>query len=352
MPKHVLIVYNPSARSQTHAEEWLGHFVSELTKNGDYLVTLYPTTPETTAKHLVPLLVPPLDLVIAAGGDGTIRFALAALAEAKSDIPAALMPLGTGNVLARNLGIVAEKFFADPLENALDVIVHGEPIRIDMGTMNGEYFAGMAGAGPLSDAFVYPARQLKTKFKMLAYATAMINTIAERPVIFKITTGGRSFRVQASGVFVGNVEDLGLGKSSDIAHLTDGELELHVLNPKKFNDYVQIGFRFAGGHIDGAAPHYVLKVKEALIEVIPRKGLRSAFQKAAKKARLFLTRAADSPSPRNEKITAMIDGEAAGTTPMHVAVVPSAVTVLVPSKQRETETDIAEMAPQTANADI
>jgi hypothetical protein len=55
MPKQILLVYNPSARSQTHAEEWLGHFVSELTKDGEYLVTLYPTTPETTSHHLVPL---------------------------------------------------------------------------------------------------------------------------------------------------------------------------------------------------------------------------------------------------------------------------------------------------------
>ncbi|MFA6209034.1 MAG: diacylglycerol kinase family protein [Candidatus Obscuribacterales bacterium] len=328
MPKQILLVYNPTARSQTHAEEWLGHFVSELTKDGEYLVTLYPTTAETTAQHLVPLLKPPLDLVIAAGGDGTIRFALAALAQAKSDIPAALMPLGTGNVLARNLGIVAEKFFANPLENALDVITNGTPMRIDMGMMNGEYFAGMAGAGPLSDAFVFPARQLKTKFKMLAYATAMVNTMAERPIVFKITTGGRSFCVQASGVFVANVEDLGLGKTADSSLLQDGMLELHVLDPADFNDYVQIGFRFAGGHVDSNKPHYVLKVKEAVIEVVPRRGLRSAFQSIAQRVRRTLTKS--SGGHRSDRVTAMIDGEEAGTTPMRITVIPGAVNVLVP----------------------
>lgn len=328
MPKQILLVYNPTARSQTHAEEWLGHFVSELTKDGEYLVTLYPTTAETTAKHLVPLLKPPLDLVIAAGGDGTIRFALAALAEAKSAIPAALMPLGTGNVLARNLGIVAEKFFANPLENALDVITNGIPMRIDMGMMNGEYFAGMAGAGPLSDAFVFPARQLKTKFKMLAYATAMVNTMAERPVVFKITTGGRSFCVQASGVFVTNVEDLGLGKTADSSLLQDGMLELQILDPANFNDYVQIGFRFAGGQVDSNKPHYVLKVKEAVIEVVPRRGLRSAFQNIAQRVRRTLTKSTG--GQRSDRVTAMIDGEEAGTTPMRITVIPGAVNVLVP----------------------
>jgi diacylglycerol kinase family enzyme len=350
MPKQILLVYNPSARSQTHAEEWLGHFVSELTKDGEYLVTLYPTTPETTAHHLVPLLRPPLDLVIAAGGDGTIRFALAALAEAKSDIPAALMPLGTGNVLARNLGIVAEKFFADPLENALDVINNGVPMRIDMGMMNGEFFAGMAGAGPLSDAFVFPARQLKTKFKMLAYVTAMINTMAERPVVFKITTGGKSFCVKASGVFVANVEDLGLGKTSDPNILQDGFLELHVLDPSKFSDYIQIGFRFVGGYINSTKPHYVLKVKEAMIEVIPRRGLRSAFQTIAQRVRRTLTNTKG--NYRSDRVTAMIDGEEAGGMPMRITVIPHAVNILVPANTFTAITAITALTEDTANSQI
>jgi diacylglycerol kinase family enzyme len=98
----------------------------------------------------------------------TAQFALPwpPLAEAKSDIPAALMPLGTGNVLARNLGIVAEKFFANPSrERPRRNHQWHVPLRIDMGMMNGEYFAGMAGAGPLSDAFVFPARTAQNEIQ-------------------------------------------------------------------------------------------------------------------------------------------------------------------------------------------
>jgi diacylglycerol kinase family enzyme len=335
MPKNALIIYNPTARSQQQSEVWIGKIVEELNKREEYLVTLYPTTAETTPHDLVPLLKPPLDLVIPAGGDGTVRFALAALAEARSDIPAAILPLGTGNVLARNLGIVKETFFADALENAYDNIVNGHPIRIDMGMMNGEYFAGMTGAGPISDAFLKPGRDEKTQFKMLAYATAMIETISMPPVIFKITTGGRSFKVEASGIFVGNVEDLGLGKPVDINVLSDGFLDLHILNPKNFGDYVNVGFRFAGGEVEGEVPDYVLKVKEALIEVMPRRGVRSSFQRIGSKIKAFFSGKAVAEVPRGQQIIGMIDGEAHGTTPLRVTVIPQAVSVLVPPEREQ-----------------
>jgi diacylglycerol kinase family enzyme len=141
MTNQVLVIYNPSLKSQVHTEEWMGQLVRELNHSEQYLVTFFPTTPETTAADIVPLLELPLKLVIAAGGDGTIRFALAALAMARSPIPVALFPIGTGNVLARNLGIVDHELLADPLAHAYDYISNGVPMRIDMGMMNGEFFA-------------------------------------------------------------------------------------------------------------------------------------------------------------------------------------------------------------------
>jgi diacylglycerol kinase (ATP) len=355
MSKQALVVYNPTAKSQDHDDSWISRLVGVLSHHDNYVVTLYPTSAETTDADLVALIKPGLDLVVAAGGDGTIRSVLAALAHAKSDVPAALMPLGTGNVLARNLGIVDERFFADPLAHAFDPIASGVPVRIDMGTMNGHYFAGMAGAGPLSDAFMVPERGAKTSFKNLAYAKAMLETMAMRPVIFKITTAGRTFQVQASGIFVANVEDLGLGKPCDLNTLTDGYLNLHVLDPKNFGEYMAIGFRFAAGYADSKAPHYVLRVKEALIEVIPRKGLRSHFQSLVGKLKmLFGGKLA--PTPRSQYIPAMIDGEPVGTTPMHVRVVPHAVTVLVPAVrvqeagQGTTQDTVQESAPAVSVA--
>ena len=342
MPKHALVIYNPAAKSQVQTEVWIGKLVEKLNEHAEYLVSFYPTTAETGPEHLVPLFKPPLDLVIAAGGDGTVRFALAALAKAKSHIPCAIFPLGTGNVLARNLGIVKESILSNPLEHAFDYVVNGRKVEIDMALMNGEYFAGMAGVGPLSDAFMRPRRELKNRFRLLAYIVAMIQTVAMPPRVFKITTGGMSFKVQASGVFVANVEDLGMGKTNDMSGLSDGFLELHIVDPLNFGDYVNLGFRFVGGSVDEKAPECILRCKEAIVEVLPRRGVRSHFQAMAKEVRQFLAGKKIADPLRVSQVPTMIDGEECGTTPMRVTILPKAVTVLVPQERAEVPKKTAE----------
>jgi diacylglycerol kinase (ATP) len=335
MAKHVLVIFNPAAKSQVHPDEWIGKLVEELNKDDEYLVSFYPTTAETIPEHLVPLFKPPLDLIIAAGGDGTVRFALAALARAQQNIPVAIFPLGTGNVLARNLGIVDVNLFADPLQRAYDYIKNGEAKRMDMGMLNGHYFAGMAGVGPLSDAFMTPARTEKTKFKLWAYVKALLKSITMPPRIFKITTGGKTFRVEASGLFIANVQDLGIGRDVDFDLLSDGYLDLHVVNPTNFKEYVGLGFRYAGGSKTEDNPEYVLKIKEAMIELVPRQGVRSAFQNVALKLHSMLTGKPPEEASRSDQLPCMIDGEESGFTPMRLTVIPQAVNVWVPTVKQE-----------------
>ena len=80
-----------------------------------------------------------VQLVVICGGDGTIMACLGALVG--TDVPVALVPLGTGNLLARNLGVPTE--FAD----ALAVAVNGVDRRIDLGRVGDQRFAVMAGIG-------------------------------------------------------------------------------------------------------------------------------------------------------------------------------------------------------------
>lgn len=345
MTKHALVIYNPAAKSQVQTELWIGKLVEKLNQHDEYLVSFYPTTAETGPEHLVPLFKPPLDLVIAAGGDGTVRFALAALAKAKSRIPCAIFPLGTGNVLARNLGVVRESILANPLENAYDYIINGRPIDIDMALMNGEYFAGMAGVGPISDAFMRPPRELKTRFRLMAYISAMIQTIAQPPRVFRITTGGMTFKVQASGIFLANVEDLGMGKTNDLANLSDGFLELHIVDPVNFTDYINLGFRFVVGSVDEKAPECILRCKEAVVEALPRRGVRSEFQRMAKAIRNFFAGKKIPDPARVSQAPVMIDGEECGVTPMRVTIVPKAVRVLVPQQRAEVPIKTEEELP-------
>jgi len=245
-------------------------------------------------------------------------------------IPVGILPLGTGNQLARNLGIYEENILGDPLDDAIRVLMTGKPMPIDLGVMNGEYFCVAAGAGPLSDAVISTDHQEKVNWKMLAYASSMIQTLALPPVNFRLTTVGESFIVRAAGVFITNISDLGVGKLSDTAELNDGLLDLCVLNPTEFQDYVELGFRFAGGFIGGKAPYYIRKVSSLLVEVIQRPPKKTRLQAIGSSIKSFFMGPEETAPPEHKEVIAMIDGDAFGTTPMQIEVIPQAVSILVP----------------------
>jgi diacylglycerol kinase (ATP) len=330
MTHQVLVVYNPTSKSQRQTEEWMGKLVGKLNSEDHCLVSFYPTTERTRPPDLAPLLPPSLKLVIAAGGDGSIRIVLGALAMRRSPVPAALLPIGTGNVLARNLGIVENRLLVDPLQNFYDYLVNGVPRRIDLGMMNGEFFGGMAGVGPLADAFTQPKRHEKTKTKLLAYMATLLASIAEPPRYFKITTSGWSFKIQASGIFIGNVDTLGIGAAPDLDSLQDGLLTLHVINPVIAGDYLELVKRYAGGCRQDNPADWYFPIKEALVETVPRRSHPSPFQLQAVWLRKLLSGKPPSAPRRGEQLACMIDGDICGCTPMRVTVIPSAVNILVP----------------------
>jgi len=330
MSRHALVVYNPTAGSASGADLWLGPVVHRLASR--YTVTVLPTVPDMNPSDILHAIGKPIDLLVAAGGDGTLRYALGAVAEAKSDIPVGIIPLGTGNQLARNLMIYEENILSDPLDEALSIILDGVTMRMDLGIMNGQYFCICAGAGPLSDAILMPEQKDKVNWKMLAYASSVIQNFAMPPVMFKVTLDeeNETFQVAASGLFVSNIADLGLGTLSETAELNDGLLDLCILNPSEFGDYLHMGFRFAGGFVGGEAPYYIRKVRSLSVEVVPSRAKLSRFQHIGHRIRSFFSGNNETRPPVAQQVIAMIDGDAFGETPMHIKVVPHAVNVLVP----------------------
>ena len=324
-PRTALIAYNPSARTSADPDMWLGSVIHRLCDDSDYVVTVRATRPGMPSKELV--APGNYDLVVAAGGDGTVRAVVQALLDSALDIPLGIIPVGTGNQLARNLGLYEDSLLSEPIEDAVKVLLEGVPRRIDVGRMNGHAFVVAAGAGPMSDAVIMPGREEKTQWKMLAYAASLIQTIGMPPVVFRVTTGGDEFEVTASGLFVTNVGYLG-GTLSETAELDDGLLDLCILNPQSFADYLELGFAFAGGLYGGQAPYYIRKVKELLAEVVPRP-TDSILRRMGRRVWSWMSgRAPARPHP--QEVIAMVDGDACGTTPMRIDVIPRAVGILAP----------------------
>jgi YegS/Rv2252/BmrU family lipid kinase len=167
-----------------------------------------------------------VDLLVVWGGDGMVQRALDVLARTKagSRIPLAIMPAGTGNLLAGNLGIPHD------LEAAVKVAFHGERRRIDLGRINGEYFGVMAGVG-FDGAMIRDAdRKLKDRLGKLAYVWAGLRHVnGAKPAARIRIDGAKWFDDEASCVLVGNVGTITGGiRAFDDARPDDGWLDVGV----------------------------------------------------------------------------------------------------------------------------
>jgi diacylglycerol kinase family enzyme len=127
-----------------------------------------------------PLAVSGCDAVIAAGGDGTIR----ALAPAVGGLPIGIIPAGTGNVLATEIGL------SRSAAALADVLLRGPDVEIEGGYANGAPFFLMAGAG-FDGAVVHTLDVgLKRRIGKAAYALPALRCLLAPPVPLEVTVDG------------------------------------------------------------------------------------------------------------------------------------------------------------------
>jgi diacylglycerol kinase (ATP) len=164
------------------------------------------------------------DVIFVWGGDGTVQRCIDALAG--TDAAIAILPAGTANLLATNLGIPTGDLAA-----AVHVGLHGDRRPLDTGSVNGEHFAVMAGAGLDARMIAGADRGLKDRLGRAAYVyTAARNLSARRATATVEVDGERFFKGQVSCVLAGNVgKTLGGIEAFAGARPDDGLLELGVV---------------------------------------------------------------------------------------------------------------------------
>ena len=175
------------------------------------------------------------------GGDGTVQRCIDAVAGA--DAVMAILPAGTANLLAMNLEI------PDDLTEAVRVGLRVDRRLIDTGSVNGEHFTVMAGAGFDARMIKDANRDMKNRLGRAAYLYTGIRNLGARRVKATIEVDGRRFFAgQASCVLAGNVgKVLGGVEAFPGARPDDGLLELGVVTAKNLLEWARTFARLALG---------------------------------------------------------------------------------------------------------
>lgn len=175
-----------------------------------------------------------VDLVLASGGDGTIAACVAALAG--SGVPLGVLPAGTGNLLARNLGLPLS------LGDALTAAMAGADRLLDVGVANGRLFAVMAGIGFDAEMLAGASEQLKKRVGWAAYALSGLRQLRARPMKAVLhADGAPPLRCRASGIVIGNVGSLqGNIRLLPQALPDDGLLDVAVMPAKGLAGWLRL----------------------------------------------------------------------------------------------------------------
>lgn len=211
--------------------------------------------------------------VIAAGGDGTIHSVVNGLLSAEAERPPTLgiFPLGTGNDLARSLGLPAEpeavlKLFDQGYAHPLDAFraTLGERIRY------GANVASLGLGGQLAQAVT---SELKQRWGPLAYVLTGVSEAAGAEAFpLRLKVDGRELEEQALGVLVANGRYAAGGfQVAPHAKIDDGLLEVIVVKPEGFVDRAVVAALLIAG--DYTSSDSVLSLRARRVEITPPPGL-------------------------------------------------------------------------------
>jgi len=239
--KRCAVIYNPA-----RVTDWVTfrrHVSYELKTRGWQPPLWLETTVEDTGRAMASRAIEQkVDLVLVAGGDGTVRVVCSALAG--TGIPLGLIPAGTGNLLARNLGVPLDEAAAlnvalDGLEKPIDLV------KVTLDDVASDHFAVMAGIG--LDAVIMQGtnQDLKKAVGSAAYFVSAARN-ARHPALQTTieVDDGEPVARRAHVIVIGNVGYLqaNIPLIPD-ARADDGQLDVIIASPRRLRDWVRLTTR-------------------------------------------------------------------------------------------------------------
>ena len=244
------------------------------------------------------------DILIAAGGDGTVNEVVTGLMRSEIDIPLAIYNSGTVNDFATiNRLPSAPQEFARMLEDP-------ELVRVDCGKAGDSYFMNVLAAGSFADVIYNVQPDLKTAFGPVAYWISAMKDIpslnnSEHIIIHN---GDKTIETDAVMFFVSNTSSVGGFRNlMSQADVTDGLLDVMILKKIEKNEIMPLfGKILVGDHINSdkviyfQAPDFSIEAPEA-----------------------------------ENKITLDLDGERGPSLPIRISCVPRAINLVTPRKDNQ-----------------
>ena len=301
-----LLIFNPAAGPRAELQRDLKRVMDYLGERG-WHVTLRATRKPGDATELARAAVAArCKAVLVAGGDGTVHEAVNGLVG--SDTAMGVLPVGTGNVWAKEIGMPTLSLTQpDRLLTAARMLVDGQVRWVDVGRANERYFLICAGVGIDSSvaAQMEPRTRTTKQLGALAYLYAGFWIVRDfAGVRSTIVVDGHAVRTKVVLVVVSNIQLYGgLVKMTPEARLDDGLLDIRVFK--------------------GMGPAWVFR---HLAGVFTNRHLRDPMVSHYQGRQVTIYTA--------EPFPVQLDGEPVGMTPITIQVVPRSLRVLVPRTAR------------------
>lgn len=290
MRRRVLLIVNPGSRRGARIRGRARRAFDDAGAACDEVVTEHPGHAAIIAADRGP----GYEAVFTLGGDGTVMEVVGALAH--SGLPVGVLAGGTGNLIARTLGIPLDPRQAVPL------LLDGDAARIDLGSVDGHRFAFAAGIGIDASMVADTPAALKRRIGVVAYfVTAARAALRQERFALRAEVDGEVHERHASAVLLANfgavfhdLLTLGPGIRQD-----DGLLDLCVFSPRSLRDSVRIVWRLVRKDYRSDPCMLYARGRRIRIETTPPRPVQA-------------------------------DGDLVGTTPFEAVVEPLAANLLVP----------------------
>ncbi|WP_164219116.1 diacylglycerol kinase [Virgibacillus sp. YIM 98842] len=245
--KRARIIYNPTSGRESFKKE-LPNVLERLEVAG-YETSAHATNGVDDAMEAAKIAVErKFDLVVAAGGDGTINEVINGIAEQEYRPKLGIIPAGTTNDFARALRIPKD------IKKAVDVIINGSSKFLDIGKVNDQYFMNIAGGGKLTELTYEVPSKLKTMIGQLAYYVKGIEMLPSlKPTHAKIICDGEVIIDEDIMLFlIANTNSVGgFEKLAPDAKMDDGKFDLIILRKTNLADFIRlVTLALRGTHLE------------------------------------------------------------------------------------------------------